>query len=138
MTRETEEAIEPGILPLFRIFVALEIVLLLLRIALEIFFHADFPLVGSPWPGLAFLTLLLGYLSWAALERRLRRAYLPIAIVLSVGITLVSAAAGIRLRAEAGLRAEELVRGSWILIVVLLVPLVIVAWQYGLRWVLGF
>src|SRR5262249_32851825 len=56
----------------------------------------------------------------------------------SVGITLVSAAAGIRLRAEAGLRAEELVRGSWILIVVLLVPLVIVAWQYGFRWVLGF
>ena len=29
-------------------------------------------------------------------------------------------------------------RGSWILIVVLLVPLIIVAWQYGFRWVLWF
>ena len=56
---ETPAAIEPGVLPLFRIFVALEILLLLLRIGLEAAFRADFPLVGSPWTGLAFLALLL-------------------------------------------------------------------------------
>src|SRR6266540_3096806 len=130
--------IEPGILPLFRIFVALEILLLLLRIGLEAVFRADFPLVGSPWAGLVFLALLFAYLSWPALQTRLGRFYLPVALVLSIGMTLVSAAAGMRFRVEAGIRAEELVRGSWVLIVVLLVPLIIVAWQYGFRSVLWF
>src|SRR6266571_2921868 len=130
--------IEPGILPLFRIFVALEILLLLLRIGLEAVFRADFPLVGSPWAGLVFLALLFAYLSWPALQTRLGRFYLPVALVLSIGMTLVSAAAGMRFRVEAGIRAEELVRGSWVLIVVLLVPVIIVAWQYGFRWVLWF
>ena len=131
-------SIEPGILPLFRIFVALEILLLLLRIGLEAVFRADFPLVGSPWAGLVFLALLFAYLSWPALQTRLGRFYLPVALVLSIGMTLVSAAAGMRFRVEAGIRAEELVRGSWVLIVVLLVPVIIVAWQYGFRWVLWF
>ncbi len=130
--------IEPGILPLFRGFVALEILLLLLRLGLETAFRADFPLVQPAGPGLVFLTLLLGYLSWGRLETQLGRAYLPLALVLSIGVTIVGAAAGLKLRLDAGIRAEELVRSSWILIVVLLVPLVIVAWQYGFRWVLRF
>ena len=131
-------AIEPGVLPLFRIFVALEIFLLLLRIGLEATFHADFPLVGSPWAGLAVLALLLGYLSFRPLEQRLGRSYLPIALVLSIALTLLSAASGMKLRVEAGIRAEELVRGSWVLIVVLLVPLIVVGWQYGFRQVVWF
>ena len=136
--RETAAAIEPGVLPLFRIFVALEILLLLLRIGLEATFRADFPLVGSPWTGVAFLTLLLAYLSLPALHKRLGRFYLPIALVVATAFTLVIAASGIKLRADIGIRAEELVRGAWILIVVLVVPLIIVAWQYGFRWVLWF
>jgi hypothetical protein len=131
-------AIEPGILPLFRIFVALEILLLLLRIGLERTFRADFPLVGSPWVGLAFLASLLTYLCLPPLEKRLLRAYLPIALVLTTAFTLVMAASGMKLRVETGIRAEELVRVAWLLIVVLVVPLIIVAWQYGVRWVIGF
>jgi signal transduction histidine kinase len=130
--------IEPGILALFRIFVAAEIVLVLLRAGLERAFRADFPLVQPAWPGLVVLTLLLGYLCSARLEARLGRFYLPIALVLSIAVTIVSAAAGMKVRLDAGIRAEELVRGSWILIVVLLVPLIIIAWQYGFRWVLWF
>jgi signal transduction histidine kinase len=105
---------------------------------LEAAFRSDFPLVQPAWPGLTFLALLLGYLSWRRLESGLGRFYLPIALVLSIGVTIVAAAAGLKLRLDAGIRAEELVRGSWILIVVLLVPLIIVAWQYGFRWVLWF
>lgn len=130
--------IEPGVLPLFRIFVALEILLLVLRLGLEAGFRADFPLVGSPWPALVALGALLAYLCLPALEQRLTRAYLPIALVASAAITLLAAAHGLRLRVEAGIRAEELVRSSWVLIVVLVVPLIIVAWQYGVRWVLWF
>jgi len=138
MNHPGRRLVEPGILPLFRIFVALEILLLLLRIGLEALFRSDFPLVQPAWPGLVFLALLLGYLSWRRLELALGRFYLPVALALSIGVTIVSAAAGLKLRLDAGIRAEELVRGSWILIVVLLVPLIIVAWQYGFRWVLWF
>jgi signal transduction histidine kinase len=138
MSDARPQAVEPGIVQLFRIFVALEILLLLLRLGLESAFRADFPLLQPAWPGLAVLALQLGYLSWPRLERALGRFYLPIALVASVGLTIASAAAGLRLRLDAGIRAEELVRGSWILIVVLLVPLIIVAWQYGFRWVLWF
>src|SRR5262245_48209954 len=98
--------VEPGILQLFRIFVALEILLLLLRIGLEAAFRADFPLVRPAWPGLTFLALQLGYLSWRRLERALGRFYLPIALVASIGLTIASAAAGLKLRLEAGIRAE--------------------------------
>jgi len=130
--------IEAGILPVFRLFVALEILLLLLRMGLETVFRADFPLVLSPWPSLVLLLLSLGYLSWPRLERRLGPVYLPLGLAFSVGLTLVSAAAGMRLRLRAGIRAEELVRSSWLVIVLLLVPLVLVAWQYGFRRVLWF
>jgi signal transduction histidine kinase len=129
---------DPGILQLFRIFVALEILLVVLRLGLEATFRSDFPLVQPAWPGLLLLALLLGYLSWRRIELALGRFYLPLALVLQVGLTVLSAAAGLKLRVDAGIRAEELVRGSWILIVVLLVPLIIVAWQYGFRWVLWF
>jgi signal transduction histidine kinase len=138
MTDPGPSRVEPGILQLFRIFVALEILLLLLRMGLEAAFRADFPLVRPAWPGLTFLALQLGYLSWRRLELALGRYYLPIALVASIGLTVLSAAAGFKLRLDAGIRAEELVRGSWVLIVVLLVPLIIVAWQYGFRWVLWF
>src|SRR5262245_45941194 len=103
-------AIEPGLLGLFRIFVALEILLVLARMGLEATFRADFPIVRSPWPTIAVLALQLGYLSWPRLQRWLGRGYLPIALVASVGLTLLSAATGMRLRLDAGVRAEELVR----------------------------
>ena len=138
MTDPGPSRVEPGILQLFRIFVALEILLLVLRMGLEAAFRSDFPLVRPAWPGLTFLALQLGYLSWRRSSSSLGRFYLPIALVASVGLTVLSAATGFKLRLEAGIRAEELVRGSWILIVVLLVPLIIVAWQYGFRWVLWF
>src|SRR5262249_38825115 len=126
MTDRGPGSIEPGILPLFRIFVALEVLLLLLRMGLEATFRSDFPLVQPVWPGLVFLLALLISLSLPPLERTLGRAYLPVALISSIGVTIAAAAAGLKLRLAAGIRAEELVRGSWILIVVLLVPLIVV------------
>ena len=136
--RDAAAAIEPGILPLFRIFVALEILLLLLRIGLETAFHSSFPFVRSPLPSVAFLGLQLAYLWLPPLEKRLGRAYLPIALFVATAFTLLVATSGMRLRADVGIRAEELVRASWILFVVLVVPLIIVAWQYGFRWAVRF
>ncbi len=131
-------AIEAGVLPVFRLFVALEIILLAFRMGLEAVFQADFPLVLSPWPSLALLVASFAYLSWPRLERWLGALYLPLALAFSVTLTLVSAAVVMRLRVHAGIRAEELVRSSWLVMVLLLVPLVLVAWQYGFRRVLWF
>lgn len=80
------------------------------------------------------LALLLGYLFSARIQHWLGRFYLPLAIVLFVALALIGAVAGMKLRVAAGLRTDELARGTWILVVMLIVPLVLVAWQYGFRW----
>lgn len=126
--------IEPGLLALFRIFVLLTIVLLAVRLSLTTAFDADFLFLPSAWPGIVVLSLLLGYLFSSQLQFRLGRYYLPVAIVLFVALALVGAVGSMKLRVAAELTAEELVRGTWILIVTLVVPLVLVAWQYGFRW----
>src|SRR5262249_16583382 len=119
MTDRGPGSIEPGILPLFRIFVALEVLLLLLRMGLEATFRSDFPLVPPGGPGLFSPPGLPTSLPLPPPERTLGRAYLPVALISSIGVTIAAAAAGLKLRLAAGIRAEELVRGSWILIVVL-------------------
>ncbi len=131
-------AIEPGLLALFRIFVVLEIALLVVRMGLETAFRANFPFVPSGWPGLIILTLLFAYLFSTRLQHWLGRFYLPVAIAVVVALTVLGAAAGMKLRINAGIPAAELARGTWILIVMLVVPLVLVAWQYGFRAVLWF
>lgn len=130
--------IEPGLLPLFRMFVALMLGLLTLRLWLTTAFDADFLSLPSAWPGIVLQALLLGYLFSARLQRWFGRYYLPLAIGLFVTLALVGAVAAMKLRVAAGQSAEELVRGTWMLIVMLVVPLVLVSWQYGFRWAVAY
>jgi len=136
--QDGQRAIEPGLLALFRIFVVLVMALLALRVGLTSAFRANFLLQTSAWPGLIILTLLLGYLFSARAQHGLGRFYLPVAIILFVAFALFGVAVGMKLRVDAGVPAEELARGTWALIVLLVVPLVLVAWQYGFRWVLVY
>lgn len=131
-------AIEPGLLAVFRIFIVLVIALLALRLGLISAFRSNFVAFPSAWPGLIVMTLLLGYLFSTRLQHWFGRFYLPLAIVLFVAFVILGAAAGMKLRVNAGLPVAELVRGSWVLIVLLIVPLVLIAWQYGFRWVLVY
>lgn len=130
--------IEPGLLALFRVFVVLMIALLALRLWLTAAFNAEFQFLPTAWPGLVVLILLLGYLLSSRLEHWIGRFYLPLAILLFVLLALIGAAASMKLRVVAQLPAEELVRGTWVLIVMLVVPLVLVSWQYGFRWAVAF
>jgi len=134
--QDGRRAIEPGLLALFRIFVVLVMGLLALRVGLTSAFRVSFLPLPSAWPGLVILSLLLGYLFSTRAQHWLGRFYLPIAITLFVALAILGAAIGMKLRVDAGMQATELVRGSWVLIVLLVVPLVLVAWQYGFRWVL--
>lgn len=131
-------ALEPGLLALFRIFIVLVMALLALRLGLISAFRSNFGALPSAWPGLIVMTLLLGYLFSIRLQHWLGRFYLPLALVLFVAFVILGAVAGMKLRVDAGVPVAELVRGTWVLIVLLIVPLVLIAWQYGFRWVLVY
>jgi len=130
--------IEPGLLPLFRIFVALMLGSLAVRYWLTTAFGATSLFLPSAWPGLVTLALLLGYLFSSRLQRWLGRVYVPLAILLFVTLALIGAVAGMKLRVAAGMPPEELMRGTWMLIVMLVVPLILVSWQYGFRWAVAY
>jgi len=139
MTRSHNELIiEPGLLPLFRIFIGTILFLLILRSGLVAAFQDQFPFVSSPWIGLVIMTLLLAYLFSTTFQQRLGRSYLPMAIVIVVALTLLGTRAGLSLRIEAGVPIAEQTRSTWFLIVLLIVPVIMIAWQYGFRWVVWF
>lgn len=129
-------AIEPGLLGVFRIFLLLVIGLLALRLPASA--NAGAVMHPSPWPGTIGVTLLFAGLCSARLQRWLGRFYLPLAIVLFVVPALLSGVAAMKVRMAAGLPPEEVARNAWVLIVLLIVPLILVAWQYGFRWALAY
>lgn len=131
--------IEPGLLHVFRLLTTIRLGLTLL---------GTLELVRDLWLGLRehyptyeiFLSLLdvallLAYLSWPRLQRRLGRFYLPIAIVLSTAGPVV---VQYTLRMQmVPVNYRDIIR-AWQLLPVLLIPLVITAWQYAFRYVLWF
>jgi signal transduction histidine kinase len=128
------QEIEAGVLPLFRILVTLELLLLLMRVCVNAL-HPESAPAPSPWPAIASWLLLLGYLSYAHVQQRLGRIYLPLALAVTTAGPLLGSAGSMRLRLAAGVSGDDLTRGSWTLVVALLVPIVLIAWQYGFRWV---
>lgn len=77
--------------------------------------------------------LLLAYLSWPWLERKLGRAYLPVGLLI---IVLASIAERLVLFPAAMTTEEVLIRElawQWQLTIVLLIPMILVSWQYPYR-----
>jgi signal transduction histidine kinase len=144
--------IEPGLMPIFRAFVGLQLVLLLvltfsglvparlrisllgLRTRLGVLRPAaegvQAPTVLLLLLGLLALALLLAYLSAPALGRRLTWAYLPLALIFHVAFLIVGYHLfSVRLAATSG--TSGLVLRSWQLFLLLFVPLILTAWQYS-------
>ncbi len=130
--------IEPGLLGVFRIFLLLVIGLIALRLSATTSANPGLSVAPSPWHGIVGVTLLFGYLCSSRLQRELGRLYLPLAIVLFVAPAMLSGVTAMKLRMAAGLPPAEVARNAWVLIVLLIVPLVLVAWQYGFRWALAY
>lgn len=131
--------IEPGLLHVFRLLTTIRLGLTLLG-SME-------PVRGPTlnlrehhptywiFLGLLDVVVLLAYLSWPRLQRRLGRFYLPLAIVLStVGPVVVQYTLRMQM---VPVNYRDIIR-AWQLLPVLLIPLVITAWQYALRYVLWF
>jgi signal transduction histidine kinase len=79
--------------------------------------------------------ILFGYLSWSWLENKIPRYYLPLALVAATILPLFT---NLIYLADPLESAQITITRSWFLFPILIVPLVLIAWQYRFRIVLAF
>ena len=129
MTHETRE---PGALPVFRLFALLWLGLFLLGGGILLISEAFSPsAIVFYLAGIANAVLLLGYLLWPPLQRFLGTKYLPIGIIIaSVGPIIINHLVSLLQIHPTPTRSPF---DTWRLAAILVVPLVIVAWQHPLR-----
>jgi signal transduction histidine kinase len=130
--------IEPGVLSAFRLFTGVRLTLLLVNAALELVFHG-WP--TSP-PTLFLLSLLdasvlLLYLSWDWLAGRLKSWHLPLGILLAAAVPMIEQHVFLDIYFN-NLQQSTALLGAWQMILVLLIPLFIIGWQYSFRQVVLF
>ncbi len=129
--------IEPGLLRIFRYFTGVA----MLYFALVLLYSSIVAGQGfaiQAQSSLNFLTnlALFGYLSLPWLVRRLKQWYLPIALL---GATVIPVFSNlIYLAAPPESNLYLIISRSWLLLPILVVPLVLIAWQYSFRFVLLF
>jgi signal transduction histidine kinase len=129
--------IEPGVLNVFRVFTMVEWALLSLGFL---------TLLSKPprWPDAyatmlwALYTFTLLYLSWPWLARTLGRAYLPLALIAVSVVPVAAQTADTLLHLAAGARGASAQTDPARLYVWLLLPLLLISAQYGVRVLLLF
>jgi signal transduction histidine kinase len=134
--------LESGVLPSFRLFIGIQ--LALTALALSHLLAAPLPLslltVSLTAHSILEPALLLLYLSLPALRRTLRTWYLPLGIVWAAAgpiLDLQLSLSDLHATGSAapGLHAQLLL---WRQLILLLIPLVILSWQYTMREVILF
>ena len=136
--------VEPGVLPTFRLFIGVQVAITALGIS-----HWLVAPVSPP-PAVVTLAvfsllepgLLLLYLSSSALRRTLTSFYLPIGILWAAAGPILDPFVNLNvlsLHASANTAPELFAQALlWRQIILLLIPLVILSWQYAMRQVLVF
>jgi signal transduction histidine kinase len=131
---------ESGLFSVFRLFVGIRLVYFFLSLLVPIL--APFPILVqlpfSEYFGIAESTFLLIYLSWPRLHKYLGKWYLPIAL----GIVTIAPFIENFLNADLNHVNEymqiSLLNNQWQLFIFLLVPLIMVSWQYSFRIVITY
>jgi signal transduction histidine kinase len=130
--------LEPGLLTIFRLFLIVQLILILVNVMAH---SARGYLKDCPWCAVAFgaasTLLLIGYLSWPWLQKRMGRFYLPAAILFAVVFSLVAQNLflAVQLSPVASGGSEE---SAWQIFLFLFVPLVLVSWQYDFKAVIAY
>lgn len=136
--------LEPGVLSVFRMMTALQLILVIIGLLVLGFTGAD-ETDGPPLSvlglGLTWLVGLMIYLSWPCLHERLGKWFLPPALLVSILMPLTERIFALQLilsNDSSELPIDRIEDSSWRLLFFLLVPLVLTAWQYRMRHVLFF
>ena len=130
-------AIEPGLLRIFRWFVAIRLGLLAL-VLWSNQQNADPANPRFPEAGIFFYGILLLLLVSPQAKRVLGRTFLPVALVIASLAPIVEGAVNVEGRLDAGLGLNEALADYWQPFFLLFVPLLLIAWQYRYRSVLVF
>ena len=129
--------IEPGLLNVFRWYVAIRLSLLGL-VAWSNQQQPDPTNPRFPEAGLVLFGILMILLLWPRAERSLGRAFLPVTLTLASIAPIVESAANVEGRLDAGMGVNDALADYWMPFFLLFVPLLLTAWQYRYRAVLLF
>ncbi len=129
--------IEPGLLNIFRWFVAIRLSLL----AIVVWSNGQEPDPTNPrFPevGILFFGILMIMLLWPRLQRVMGRAFLPTALIIASIAPIAEGIANVEGRLDAGLSINQALEDYWQPFFLLFVPLLLIAWQYRYRAVIAF
>ena len=125
--------IEPGVIKIFRLFVAAQAGFILLVSYIKTNYPVSFPEEFQYRESFSFLAsiLLFIYLSLPWLQHKLRNWYLPIALIAATITPLISNSFYLLMQAPG--EPVNLIFSAYQLIPALFIPLVLIAWQYDLK-----
>jgi signal transduction histidine kinase len=133
-----KSVIEPGLLKIFRYFTGVAMVyfaIIVMYTAIQTG-QTFTPSQIQSYLNFGINLTLFGYLSWGWLRRKMKRWYLPLALISAAVVPVFS-----NLIYLAEPQSDDLaltILRSWILLPIVLVPLVLIAWQYQFRYVVAF
>ena len=129
--------IEPGLLRIFRYFTGIAMIyyaVLAIYTAIQTGEGDTFPQIQS-YINFSINLVLLIYLYLGWLQRRLKGYYLPLALITA---TIVLIFSNLIYLADPHEEAYATIMRSWLLFPMMIVPLVLIAWQYRFRYVIVF
>ena len=129
--------IEPGLIRIFRYFTGIAIVYYALIIVYTALQTGQWIVAQQLLLYVNFCTnlFLFGYLSLRWLERKLGHWYLLIALAIA---TIIPVFSNLIYFVDPATNLNESITRNWIILPILLVPLVLIAWQYPFRYVVFF
>lgn len=129
--------IEPGLIRVFRYFTGVAMIYYALVIGYTAWQtrSAAVPQQVLLYVNFGTNLILFGYLSWIWLECQMRHWYLPVALMTATIIPIFS---NLIYFVDPASNLSESITRSWIILPILLVPLVLIAWQYRFRYVVLF
>ena len=130
-------AIEPGLLNIFRWFVAIRLNLFVL-VAWNNQQNPDPSNPRFPETGILLFSTMMIMLLWPRLRRLMGRFYLPVLLIIASVAPIAESATNVEGRLAAGMTTSQAIEDFWLSFFLLFVPLLLVAWQYRYRAVLVF
>jgi signal transduction histidine kinase len=137
MKRDT---VENSLFSVFRLFAAFRLAFFLLSWLAQRF--TPFPRLQQapvfPFFGITETVLLLVFLSLPWLRKELGKSYLPIALAIATAAPFIENFLNFSINPSDEVVQIGLLNGQWQLFIFLLVPLILVSWQYSFRWIIVY